>query len=583
MSVFTCCGLHRRLGDVAFVDERRCSECDEIAPEEQAAALEVLARMSGASSRKTPLSRKKSSDSAQVETTIAAARFWIEAYLSKSWIFSGSRRELEAAMALLDSAEHELRASRLAKAHVGGRRGAVFCHSDPLIGLMEGELTVGPAADSMAWLLQTFTAADIEAAAGNQAAEGHHATASSSSSNHRVKRRAVWKRLHSFEEVDRVMAEAVQDPEAGVLLERAGCLDFDALAFTLLPMPGRPLQVLGAYCLDRSDVVGSLCEQGQVEERVKFHMCLIRFLGYIEELYKNVPYHGVAHAADVMMTMEWFLKTGYLSRKVSSLDHLMVLVASAIHDVGHPGRNNLFLSKTMAPQAVTYNDKSVLENMHLALSFETMQRNADCNWFTMLPRAFQREDDEPGAPAVNVQHYARRGLIDMVLATDMAKHAEHVRHLHDFLKARAAAQEASSSPTSGAGVQAKRQEALERKLFLLTQTLHAADISNPCKPKQMMLRWTTRVLDEFWAQGDEERALGMDISPLCDRESGRQAVAKGQIGFISFVVQPLYTPIAQLIPEVKDATKVLAQNRSFWEDMEREQVPFEDIFAQADR
>ena len=29
-------------------------------------------------------------------------------------------------------------------------------------------------------------------------------------------------------------------------------------------------------------------------------------------------------------------------------------------------RNNLFHTKTMSPLAVTYNDKSVLENMHVA-------------------------------------------------------------------------------------------------------------------------------------------------------------------------------------------------------------------------
>ena len=39
------------------------------------------------------------------------------------------------------------------------------------------------------------------------------------------------------------------------------------------------------------------------------------------------------------------------------------------------GRNNLFHTKTMSPLAITYNDKSVLENMHVASAFEVMQQD----------------------------------------------------------------------------------------------------------------------------------------------------------------------------------------------------------------
>ena len=35
-------------------------------------------------------------------------------------------------------------------------------------------------------------------------------------------------------------------------------------------------------------------------------------------------------------------------------------------------RNNLFHTKTMSPWAITYNDKSVLENMHVASAFKVM-------------------------------------------------------------------------------------------------------------------------------------------------------------------------------------------------------------------
>ena len=46
---------------------------------------------------------------------------------------------------------------------------------------------------------------------------------------------------------------------------------------------------------------------------------------------------------------------------------------AAIHDVGQPGVNNVFYVKTRHPVAIRYNDKSVLENMHLAITYECIR------------------------------------------------------------------------------------------------------------------------------------------------------------------------------------------------------------------
>ena len=59
------------------------------------------------------------------------------------------------------------------------------------------------------------------------------------------------------------------------------------------------------------------------------------------------------------------------------------------------------------------------------------------------------------------------------------------------------------------------------QIFLCKMMLHAADISNPAKPRLHYFEWTDRVLAEFYAQGDQERALGDEgpgISTFFDRE-----------------------------------------------------------------
>jgi hypothetical protein len=50
--------------------------------------------------------------------------------------------------------------------------------------------------------------------------------------------------------------------------------------------------------------------------------------------------------------------------------------------------------------------------------------------------------------------------------------------------------------------------------------------------------WCQRVSDEFFLLGDQEKALGLSPSPLCDRALDND-VAKNQIAFFKFVCVPL--------------------------------------------
>lgn len=58
-----------------------------------------------------------------------------------------------------------------------------------------------------------------------------------------------------------------------------------------------------------------------------------------------------------------------------------IILASAIHDLGHPGVNNAFLVRTRDQQAVIYNDKSVNEMMHASLAFQIAQDNPEIDIF----------------------------------------------------------------------------------------------------------------------------------------------------------------------------------------------------------
>lgn len=57
--------------------------------------------------------------------------------------------------------------------------------------------------------------------------------------------------------------------------------------------------------------------------------------------------------------------------------------------------------------------------------------------------------------------------------------------------------------------------------------IHCADLSNPTKPLDIYRQWTDRIMQEFFEQGDLERELGLDISPMCDRQTA--TVEKSQV------------------------------------------------------
>lgn len=52
---------------------------------------------------------------------------------------------------------------------------------------------------------------------------------------------------------------------------------------------------------------------------------------------------------------------------------------------------------------------------------------------------------------------------------------------------------------------------------VMQNLIHCADLSNPAKPLNLYQQWIDRISHEFHMQGDQERQLGIEISPMCDR------------------------------------------------------------------
>lgn len=244
--------------------------------------------------------------------------------------------------------------------------------------------------------------------------------------------------------------------------------------------------------------------------------------GYLSEL----PYHNSTHAADVVQAFHYYLigceiKDSY---NYSLTDYAICILSACIHDYQHPGRTNVFLMNTKNKLAVIYNDISVLENHHVASCFKLMYEK-DSNFLENMPNDKFRK--------------YRSLMIELVLATDFSK---HFKELAKF-KLRFS----------------KENEAEKSKNSMLKMLMHAADVSNSTRKWPTYFEWAERVLKEFFAQGDEERELGLTISPLCDRNT--VSFAKSQIGFIDLFIMPIFGFLSEIDQKFQKCKKNVEKNR----------------------
>ncbi|XP_077462168.1 3',5'-cyclic-AMP phosphodiesterase 4C-like [Stigmatopora argus] len=272
-----------------------------------------------------------------------------------------------------------------------------------------------------------------------------------------------------------------------------------------------------------------------------FRIPVDTFVTYVMTLedhyHGNVAYHNSLHAADVTQSTHVLLSTPALDAVFTDLEILAALFAAAIHDVDHPGVSNQFLINTNSELALMYNDESVLENHHLAVGFKLLHQD-NCDIFQNLTKR-QRQS-------------LRKLVIDIVLATDMSKHMTLLADLKTMVE---------TKKVTSSGV--LLLDHYNERIQVMRNMVHCADLSNPTKPLPLYRQWTERIMQEFFRQGDKERERGMEISAMCDKHTA--SVEKSQVGFIDYIVHPLWETWADLVhPDAQELLDTLEENREWY-------------------
>jgi hypothetical protein len=260
----------------------------------------------------------------------------------------------------------------------------------------------------------------------------------------------------------------------------------------------------------------------------------LNFTKTIQSNYKKVQYHNKTHGTDVAQTLYCFLMKGdWMNRgKMDNFDLFSMIVGGCVHDYEHPGYNAAFLMKTNDKLAVRYNDISVLENHHVAATFEVINLTEN-NIFEKVP--LEEKND------------IRKMMIEMILSTDMSK------HFADLGKFKSRVSTTNFDPAES------------DKQLCMNMGMHIADISNPSKKWDISYKWTEWLYEEFFAQGDKERELGMQISDLMDRTTIN--CAKSSIGFIDVIVEPAYVAFQMFQAHLKENIENIKSNKAKWQNL----------------
>jgi cAMP-specific phosphodiesterase 4 len=281
-----------------------------------------------------------------------------------------------------------------------------------------------------------------------------------------------------------VISESSDDALQKFFEVNIGKWEFNAVQLNDLTV-GRPLVAL-AYNL--------FSERNLFFELKLSKNAFLKFMTTIESAYwKKNPYHNSIHAADVLHCVNYLLNASALENIFTPLEEMSVMIAACVHDVDHPGRNNQFLVNTMHDLAIMYNDESVLENHHLAVTFKLLQ-DQSCNFLENMDKSQTK--------------VFRRIVIDTVLATDMSKHFKHLGELKTMVETKKVAND---------GI--LQVDKYSERSEILQCLLHCADLNNPAKPFDIAEEWAMRIVEENMMQGDEEKALQIEVSPLGDRNN----------------------------------------------------------------
>jgi hypothetical protein len=199
--------------------------------------------------------------------------------------------------------------------------------------------------------------------------------------------------------------------------------------------------------------------------------------------------------------------------------------------------------------AITYNDKSILENFHISETFKLL-KNDKLNIFRNTSK--------------NDFSYIRKRIIDMILATDMFYHSRIIA----LMKSRLENKNIKNGENSENIVKNSGNNLFNEQQEILNYLIHIGDISHNTKKFEITYKWSLLLTEEFWRQGDEEKEKGFNVNFLYDRNN--IDIGRNQVGFIKGIIVPSFDLLINFLPELMYYSDNMKENLRRWNEISEE-------------
>ena len=359
----------------------------------------------------------------------------------------------------------------------------------------------------------------------------------------------VEKTYTALEKLQRVFPKIKAQTGFSFVRKKIQSWSFDPLKYTR--------DELTPYCKAMYDNLEML----QTEFVVDFDKCKT-FINTILGKYQDVPYHNAFHAVSVAHVCHMYLWDTDAKEVLLPVERIALLTAALGHDADHPGTTNAFHAASGSELALRYNDVSVLENHHAAITSTVLTRE-DCNFLVTEHR--------------KLRLHFRKILVESILATDMVHHASKTKLIRE--RARILTQQQQHDD------EAEIEPAFDRendksRLLLSKVIIHSADISNPVIfDFAVVYQWATMVCEEFHAQTIKEREAGLPVTAFLEGVTEDVKKAKLQLSFYDYIVLPWYEAVAGVIPKIRLVYANIEQNRRKWQIIAKGAATAEEVLA----
>ncbi|XP_071053628.1 probable 3',5'-cyclic phosphodiesterase pde-5 isoform X2 [Onthophagus taurus] len=261
---------------------------------------------------------------------------------------------------------------------------------------------------------------------------------------------------------------------------------------------------------------------------------LLKFTLTVRKNYRRVPYHNWTHGFSVANCMYSIIK--HSDNVFRPNEALALFIGALCHDLDHRGKNNKFMLDTESPLAAIYST-STMEHHHFNQTVTILQQEGH-NIFSKLSSSEYKQ------VLSLIKH--------CILATDLALFFPNKAKLNQIV------QEHSFSWSNQ-----------EHRLLIQAIAMTASDLSASAKPWNIQVETVKIIFEEFYQQGDAERAAGRKPIPMMDRYQPDQQ-ASSQVGFLMGICMPCYDLLYSLIPETKPLLQMCKENLERWQNIDDE-------------